>query len=101
MTMFQLFQILQLILGAMMWTLIGQGLLALLLRERRHENSIYKVMGWVTWPARALARALTPRVVVDEHIPLLAFLLIIMVRVGLYMWFYAQGWIPTIDVAAP
>lgn len=97
MTPFQLFQFLQLVLGAMMWTLVGQALLALLLREQRHSNPIYQVMNWVTWLPRTTARALAPGVIVDTHIPLLAFLLLIVARVGLYMVFYAQGWIPSLE----
>jgi len=53
----------QLIVGAFNW-------------GRRHDNLVYQLFGIVTRPAVRLVRLITPRVVVDQHVPMVAFLLL-------------------------
>lgn len=55
--------------------LLGQGLLALLAGAGRDRNPFYRVLATVTSPVVRMARAVTPRVVIDRHLPLVAFLL--------------------------
>ncbi len=57
-------------------TLIGQGLLALLAGNRRATNPIYQLFQTVTRPALRLVRFITPQVVVDKHLPFVAFFLL-------------------------
>jgi uncharacterized protein YggT (Ycf19 family) len=87
------FNVLQLVLGIYMWTLAGQGILVLLLREKRHTNPAYRIAAWVTAPVLKLTRIITPRFVIDAHIGFLAFFLLLVIRIGLYMLFYSQGWL--------
>lgn len=54
--------------------LAGQWLLGLLVGARRDQNVFYQVLMAITRPLTRLFRAITPRVVMDRHIPLLAFL---------------------------
>jgi len=98
--MFAVFQLLQMVLGFVMWTLIGQGALALLIWPRRHANAIYRVLSWITWPVRRPIRMLMPKFVNDVHIGWVALLLLGILRLGIYMAFYSQGWIPTIQPPA-
>lgn len=58
------------------WALIGQGVLALLAGKKRHDNLIYQVFEIVTRPVIRLVRVLTPRVVLDAHVPFVAFFLL-------------------------
>lgn len=56
--------------------LAGQGLLGLLAGARRESNFFYRLLAVVTGPFVKGARWLTPRVVLDRHVPLVAFLLL-------------------------
>jgi hypothetical protein len=53
--------------------LLGQGVLAVLAGRRRSENVVYQLLQVVTGPVVRAARFLTPRFIVDAHVPLLAF----------------------------
>ncbi len=56
--------------------LLGQGLLALLAGARRDTNPIYVLFKIVTKPAIRGARWITPKLVLDKHIPFVAFFLL-------------------------
>lgn len=96
MSVFTLFQLIQIALGFLMWSLIGQGVLALLIGQRRHVNAIYRVFQFMTWPAWSFTRAITPRFVADPQVGYVAFFLLGVVRLAVYLVFYRQGWIPTV-----
>jgi uncharacterized protein YggT (Ycf19 family) len=53
----------QLIVGAFNW-------------RRRHENIVYQMFGIVARPVVRLVRLVTPRIVLDQHVPIVAFLLL-------------------------
>lgn len=55
--------------------LIGQGLLALLAGSRRHNNFVYRLFLVITQPVIALSRRITPKVILDKHLPFVAFFL--------------------------
>ncbi|MFZ2302988.1 MAG: hypothetical protein WAW10_14090 [Gallionella sp.] len=57
-------------------TLLGQGLLALLAGSRRATNPVYQLFQVITKPALRLVRAITPQVIVDKHLPFVAFFLL-------------------------
>jgi hypothetical protein len=61
--------------------LLGQGLLALLAGDRRHDNVFYRTLQVLTGPFTKATRLITPRVVIDRHIPFAAFALMLMVWV--------------------
>ena len=63
--------------------LLGQGLLYLLAGRRRHDNFVYQLFSLLTRPVFRATRAITPRLVRDEHIPFAAFLLLLWLWVGL------------------
>lgn len=56
--------------------LVGQWLLGLLAGARRDSNFFYRVLDVMTRPFVRLARLLSPPVVLDRHVPLVAFLLL-------------------------
>ncbi len=62
--------------------LFGQGLIALFSGNRRQENPIYRMFVFLTKPITVAVRWLTPKFVVDQHIPLVAFLLLGWVWIG-------------------
>ena len=55
---------------------IGQGLVYVLSFGRHETNPVYKAFRFLTSPVTRAVRAITPRVVVDRHIPLAAFFLL-------------------------
>jgi len=63
-------------------SLAGQWLLGLLAGSRRSTNPFYQILAILTRPFVRLARALSPSVVLDRHVPLVAFLLMVLVWSG-------------------
>lgn len=59
-----------------MLALLGQGAVALLAGARRQSNPIYQLFAIVTRPVVAAARWLTPRAVIDKHLPFVAFFIL-------------------------
>ena len=61
----------------------GQFVLGLLAGAKRESNIFYKLLEVMTSPFVKLLRSITPKVVLDRHLPLAAFLLLSVVWVGL------------------
>ena len=59
--------------------LAGQFLVGLLAGAKRNDNFFYRLLQVLTNPFIKGMRLITPRVVIDRHIPLATFLLIAMV----------------------
>jgi uncharacterized protein YggT (Ycf19 family) len=65
--------------------MLGQGVLYLLAGQRRETNFFYRLLKVLTQPFMRLARWVTPRVVIDRHVPLVAFLLLA------FAWIFATA----------
>ena len=63
--------------------LLGQGLLALLAGQRRQTNTVYKLFLIVTAPVLKAARKVTPRQVIDRHLPFVAFAVLFWIWIAL------------------
>ena len=59
--------------------LLGQGLLFVLAGARRETNFFYQLLRTLTKPFTALSRLITPRKVADQHVPFVAFFLLLLV----------------------
>ena len=57
-------------------SLLGQWVVGLLAGARKQENLFYQVLAMVGRPFVRLARWMSPGVVLDRHVPLVAFLLL-------------------------
>lgn len=57
-------------------TLLGQGLLAFLAGSRRATNPIYQLFNIVTRPVIKAVRFITPKVIIDKHLPFVTFFLL-------------------------
>lgn len=93
--MYALFQAMQMLIRLLVYTFIGQGLLALLVGPAYRENVVWRFFEAITRPAWRLTRGLAPRRIGDRAIAPLAVLLLLLANIGLYMLFYSQGWITT------
>lgn len=56
--------------------LFGQWILGILAGAQRERNLIYQLFQVVTRPLVLGARLISPRVVIDRHLPLVAFLVL-------------------------
>lgn len=63
--------------------LAGQWLLGLLAGAKRDKNPFYQVLQILGKPFVSVARLITPRFVLDRHMPLVAFLLLAFVWIGM------------------
>lgn len=63
--------------------LIGQGVLWVLAGAKRDQNLVYGIFKTVTSPVMKATRAITPRIVLDQHIGLVAFFLLMVLWVVL------------------
>jgi hypothetical protein len=66
----------KLIVEIALMALAGQFLLGLLAGAKREQNFFYRVLQVLTNPVVKGVRFLTPRVVLDRHVPLAAFALL-------------------------
>lgn len=79
--MLTLVSIFKLLAEIALLALAGQWLLGLLAGAKREQNLFYQVLQVLTRPFVTGARLITPRVVIDRHVPLVAFLLLLSVWV--------------------
>jgi uncharacterized protein YggT (Ycf19 family) len=56
--------------------LLGLGAVALLAGARRHTNPIYQLFAVVTRPVIRAVRFVTPKPILDKHVPFVAFFLL-------------------------
>lgn len=56
-------------------SLLGQGAVGLLSGARRASNPVFLLFQIVTRPAVRLCRSLTPKAILDRHVPFVTFLL--------------------------
>lgn len=66
-------------------SLLGQWVLGLLAGAKRDSNLFYQVLGILTKPFLRAARFVAPKVVLDRHVPLVAFLLLA------FVWLFATA----------
>jgi hypothetical protein len=57
--------------------LLGQWLVGILAGRKRDTNPIYRVFQVLTAPFVRGTRWITPRIVLDRHLPLVAFLMLV------------------------
>jgi uncharacterized protein YggT (Ycf19 family) len=57
--------------------LLAQFLIGVIAWGRRHENPVYRLFQVISSPVTRLVRLVTPKVVLDQHVPLAAFLILV------------------------
>jgi uncharacterized protein YggT (Ycf19 family) len=58
-------------------SLFGQFIVGMFNWGRRHDNFVYQLFSILTKPVVRLVRVVTPRVIIDGHVPAVAFLFLI------------------------
>ncbi len=69
----------QLVLYIALLALAGQAVLYVLAGEKRETNFFYKLLQVLSKPFTVPVRKLTPKRVADRHVPVVAFLLLLVV----------------------
>jgi hypothetical protein len=62
---------------------LGQGVLWILAGAKRDQNVVYNLFKTLTSPVTRATRAITPRVIIDAHIGMVAFFLLLVLWVVL------------------
>ena len=63
--------------------MIGQGVLYAVAGAKRDQNPFYVIFKTVSSPVMKLARWITPRIVLDRHLWLVAIFLLVVLWIGL------------------
>jgi hypothetical protein len=69
-----------------MLLLAGQALVRVLSFGRHATNPVYKLFQLLTSPVVKITRLVTPAKVADQHVPVVAFLLLFWICLGLALW---------------
>ncbi len=59
--------------------MIGQGVLWVIAGSKREQNAVYGIFRILTSPVMKATRAITPRIVLDQHLGLVAFFLLVVI----------------------
>lgn len=62
---------------------MGQGVLWVIAGAKRDQNLVYKLFRTLTSPVTRVTRVITPRIIIDAHIGLVAFFLLMVIWVVL------------------
>jgi len=62
---------------------LGQGVLWVIAGAKRNENIVYNLFKTLTSPVTRVTRVITPRIILDAHIGLVAFFLLMVLWVAL------------------
>lgn len=83
--MLLLVEILKLLAEIALMCLAGRWVLGILAGKRREQNLFYQLFQVLTKPLITGARLISPRVVLDQHLPLVAFLVLLFVWIAATM----------------
>jgi len=65
---------------------LGQGILWIIAGAKRDENLVYKLFRTLTSPVTRVTRLITPRVVLDQHIGMVGFFLVLVIWLVLLVY---------------
>ncbi len=83
--MLLLITILKAIVEVALFAFLGQGILYILAGSKRDKNLVFVMLKTVTMPVTRLIRLVSPGIVLDRHIPLASFILLLVLWAGLTM----------------
>ena len=63
--------------------MLGQGILFVVAGAKRDTNAVYGIFKTITSPVMRVTRWITPRIVLDRHLGLVAFFLLVILWLGL------------------
>lgn len=81
--MLQTVLILKAVVEVALFAFLGQGILYILAGSRREGNFVYGILKTLTNPFTKVARFIAPRIILDQHIWLVAVFLLVAAWIGL------------------
>ena len=93
--MLQVAVILKAIVEVALCAFLGQGILYIMAGSRRDRNLIYSILKTVTNPVTKIARFISPRFVLDQHVWLVAIFLLVAAWVALTLAKISLVLVPT------
>lgn len=84
--MLQAVVILKAVVEVALFAFFGQGILYVLAGSRREGNFVYGILKTLTSPVYRIARFVSPRFILDQHIWLVAFLLLVVAWITLTLF---------------
>ncbi len=66
--------------------LFGQFIVGIFNWGGRHQNFVYQLLAVVSKPAVRLVRLISPRVILDQHVPAVAFMLMVVGSFAVGLW---------------
>ncbi len=88
--MLSFLNIAQVVLYIALLALLGQGALFVLAGAKRDTNFFYKLLQVISKPFTLPVRKLTPRMVSDQHVPFVAFFLLLVLS---FIVFVERGYL--------
>ncbi len=76
----------KLVVEIALMALLGRWVLGLLAGQKREQNLFYQILDMAVRPFVWSARRLAPRVVLDRHVPLVAFCLLAVTWLIVTLW---------------
>ena len=86
MTMLQFVVTLKALVEVAMFAFIGQGILWILAGAKREGNWVYGILKKLTKPVFKVARWISPRFILDQHLWLVVLFLLVVTWVAVTMW---------------
>ena len=76
--MFKLILILKAVIEVALFAFMGQAILYIMAGAKRDTNFVFTTLKLITSPMTKMTRFISPRIILDRHIPLATFLLLSM-----------------------
>ena len=86
MTMLQFVVTLKALVEVAMFAFIGQGILWILAGAKREGNWVYGILKTLTKPVFKVARWISPRFILDQHLWLVVLFLLVVTWAAVTMW---------------
>jgi len=83
-SVFTLVVVMKALVEVALFALVGQGIVGLFAGSHRRDNFVYRLLETVASPVLRVARIVSPRFVIDAHLPVVAFMLLVFAWVGLF-----------------
>ncbi len=76
-------QMFKAIIEVALFAFVGQGILYIMAGAKRDTNFVFTLLKLITAPMTTFVRFISPRIILDRHIPLATFLFLVTLWIGL------------------
>jgi hypothetical protein len=76
-------QMFKAVIEVALFAFIGQAILYIMAGAKRDENFVFSTLKMITAPMTFIVRYISPRIIIDRHIPFATFLFLLTLWIGL------------------